>query len=108
MTSIRCPKCKSTSISRKGFRYNESGKKQKYQCGIKRCKAWFVYDDGFKGMRKPKEAIVRAIHQYNDGLSLSKIQNHLHQHDNVDVTPAGILHWVKKYSDLIKKNSIHM
>jgi len=56
-------------------------------------------------MRKPKEAIVRAIHQLNDGLSLSKVKNHLHQHDKVDISRAGILYWVKKYSDLIKKTS---
>lgn len=108
MVSIRCPKCKSYSVARKGFRYNKSGKKQKYQCTIKNCKTWFIYDDGFKRMRKPKEAIVRAIHQFNDGLSLSKIQNHLYQHDNVDVSCPGILYWVKKYSDLIKKNSTRM
>jgi len=105
VASILCPKCKSNLVSRKGFRNNLSGKKQKYQCTKKECKTWFVYDDGFKRMRKPKEAIVRAIHQLNDGLSLSKVKNLLHQHDNVDVSRAGILYWAKKYSDLIKKTS---
>lgn len=105
MTAIRCPKCKSYEVAKKGFRHNQSGKKQKYQCTKKDCKAWFVYDDGFKRMRKPKEAINRAIHQYNDGLSLSKIKNHLHQHDDVDISRAGILFWIKKYSDFIKKTS---
>lgn len=105
MTLILCPKCKSNTVARKGFRHNQSGKKQKYQCTKTNCKTWFVYDDGFKRMRKPKEAIVRAIHQLNDGLSLSKVKNHLHQHDNVDVSRAGILYWMKKYSDLIKKTS---
>lgn len=105
MTSIRCPKCKSDTAARKGFRQNQSGKKQKYQCTKKDCKTWFVYDDGFKRMRKPKEAIVRAIHQLNDGLSLSKVKNHLYQHDDVEISRSGILYWVKKYSDLIKKTS---
>lgn len=108
MTSILCPKCKSSSVARKGFRHNQSGKKQKYQCTKKDCKAWFVYDDGFKRMRKPKEAIVRAIHQFNDGLSLSKVKNHLHQHDDVEISRAGILYWVTKYSDSIKKTSTRM
>ena len=108
MASIRCPECKSENIARKGFRYNKSGKKQKYLCTKKYCKAWFVYDDGFKRMRKPKEAIVRAIHQYNDGLSLSKVKNHLSQHDNVDVSRAGILYWIKKYPNIIKKNSCRL
>ena len=70
MVKIMCSKCHSNDIAKKGFRYNQSGKKQKYQCT--ECKAWFVYDDGFKRMRKPKEAIVRAIHQVNDSMSLSK------------------------------------
>jgi len=103
---IRCPECRSHDIARKGFRYNQSGKKQKYQCTS--CKFWFVYDDGFKRMRKSKEAIVRAIHQVNDGLSLSKVKNHLYQHDNVSISRAGILHWVKKYSKVIKKTSSPM
>ena len=99
----KCPNCKSKDIRKRGFRINKIGKKQKYQCY--ECKKWFVEDDGFKRMRKPKEAIVRAIHQLNDGLSLSKVKNHLHQHDKVDISRAGILYWVKKYSDLIKKTS---
>jgi len=98
---IICPNCNSSKVAKKGFRYNQCGKKQKYQCT--ECKTWFVYDDGFKRMRKPKEAIVKAIHQINDGLSLSKVQNHLYQHDNLAVSRTGILYWVKKYSDLIKK-----
>ena len=103
MKGILCPKCRNSDIAKKGFRYNQSGKKQKYQCA--KCKAWFVYDDGFKRMRKPKESFVRAIHMVNDGMSLSKVQNHLHQHDDVSITQPGILHWVKKFSKHIKKTS---
>lgn len=100
---VICPNCNSSRVAKKGFRYNRCGKKQKHQCTD--CKSWFVIDDGFKRMRKPKKAIVKAIHQINDGLSLSKVQNHLYQHDNITVSRSGILYWVKKYSDLIKKKS---
>ncbi len=103
MVKIICPECHSHDIVKKGFRYNASGKKQKFQC--KKCKTWFVFDDGFKGMRKPKEVIVKAIHQINDGLSLSKVKNQLYQHENISVSRAGILYWVKKYSSYIKKTS---
>lgn len=103
MEKIICPKCHSYDIARKGFRYNKTSKKQKYRCT--KCKYWFVFDDGFKRMRKPKEAIVRAIHQVNDGLSLAKVKNHLFQHDDITISRPGILYWMKKYSDLIKKTS---
>ena len=103
MKESTCPKCHSDSVAKKGFRYNKSGKKQKYQCT--QCEHWFIYDDGFKRMRTPKEAIVRGIHQYNDGLSLSKVQNHLQQHDNIKVTRPAILYWIKKFTKEIKKTS---
>lgn len=105
MSKILCTKCFSSKIAKKGYRYNQNGKKQKYQCTI--CKTWFIFDDGFMRMRKPKESIVKSIHQINDGLSFSKVQNHLRQHDNVSVSRPGILYWVRKYSNDIKKTSSH-
>ena len=101
-----CGKCKSGNIRKHGFRYNKLGKKQRFQCID--CKYLFVVDDGFKKVKHKKEVIVRAIHQYNDGLSLSKIQNHLYQHDGVAISRVGILNWVNKYSGIIKKNSFHL
>ena len=96
-----CPNCKSFKIVKQGFRRNKSSKKQKYQC--KECGSYFVVNDGFKRMRVKPEIIVRAVHMYADGLSLSKVQNHLYQHDNVKVSRWAIAKWVKKYSDSIKK-----
>ena len=96
-----CPNCKSSKIVKQGFRYNKSGRKQKYKCT--ECGKYFVVDDGFKRMRLKPKIIVRAIHMYADGLSLSKVQNHLYQHDNVKVSRWTIAKWVKKYSDTIKK-----
>lgn len=100
---IVCELCKCKHTAKKGFRYNRIGKKQKYYCHG--CKSWFIEDDGFKRMRFRPKIITRAIHQYEDGLSLSKVQNHLNQHDNTKVTRWTILKWVKRYSDLFKKNS---
>lgn len=98
-----CPKCKSNDIRKKGFRYNESGKKQKYQCCF--CKYFFIQDDGFKKMRHRKEDIVRAIHMHIDGMSLFNTQNHLWQHDGVKVTRKSISDWTKKYSDFLKSDT---
>ena len=98
--SKNCPKCHSKHLLKKGFRKNLSGKKQKYQCFD--CKAWFIDDIGFSKMRFKPAIIVRAIHMHEDGMSLSKVQNHLWQHDNVKVTRWTISEWTKKYSIFLK------
>ena len=97
---VRCLKCKSFDIAKKGYRKNNLGKKQKYQCC--KCKYWFVEDDGFKKMRTDPKIIVRAVHQHEDGFSLSKVQNHLWQHDGVKITRWTISKWKKKYSVFLK------
>lgn len=98
-----CPKCKSSHINKKGFRKNESSKKQKYQCFD--CKHWFVEPDGFERMRHNAKVIVRAIHMHNDGMSLFKVKTHLWQYDKVKVTRATISRWTKKYSLFLKSDT---
>ena len=93
----------SSNVVKAGFRNNLTGKKQRFLC--KNCKHLFVPDDGFRKMKTSKELVVRAIHQYNDGLSLSKVKNHMNQHDSVSRSRPAILYWVKKYSAALKKNS---
>lgn len=74
--------------------------KQSYLCVD--CKKQFVEVDGFERMRHTPEIIVRAVHQHEDGFSLSKVQNHLWQHDSVKVTRWTISQWKKKYSVFLK------
>ena len=100
---MKCPSCRSADVSKKGFRKNKSVRKQKYQCYD--CKMWFVKDDGFKRMRFKPEIISRAVHQHEDGFSLSKVQNHLWQHDGIKVTRWTIAQWKKKYSVFLKSDS---
>jgi transposase-like protein len=88
---------------KKGFRHNDSGNKQKYFCH--NCKKWFVEDDGFKRMRHKPKDIVRAVHQYNDGLSLFNVKNHLWQHDAVKVSIWTISKWHKKYELFLKSSA---
>ncbi|MEA3378325.1 MAG: hypothetical protein U9Q69_01675, partial [Nanoarchaeota archaeon] len=87
-------------VAKKGFRYNNVGKKQKYQCC--KCKTWFVEPDGFERMRYKPETIIRAIHMHEEGMSLSKVQNHLWQHDGERVTRSTISNWTAKYSVFLK------
>ena len=60
------------------------------------CKRQFVEVDGFERMRHKPEIIARAVHQHEGGMSLSKVQNHLWQHDKVKVTRWTISRWTKK------------
>jgi len=100
MVSFSCPKCRALDIVKRGKRYNKTIVKQLYRCND--CRLTFVEPDGFERMRFNKEKIVRAIHMHEDGMSLSKVQNHLWQHDNVKVTRWTISEWTKKYSVFLK------
>jgi len=101
--SLECPDCKSSDCVKRGKRINKSGVKQRFICND--CERQFVVDDGFKKMRHNQSVIVRAVHQHVDGMSLSKVKNHLWQHDKVKVTRWTISQWTKKYSIFLKSNS---
>jgi transposase-like protein len=100
---VICENCSSGNVVREGFRYNASGKKQKFYCHD--CEKWFVHDDGFKRMRTDPKYIVRALHEYGDGASLKKVKEHLAQHDGVKVSRWAIRKWIVKYHKLIKKTN---
>ena len=97
---MKCPKCKSNHISKRGKRYNKSGEKQLYLCN--KCNRKFIEPDGFERMRNEPKIITRAIHMHNDGLSLFQIQNHLWQYDGVKVSREAIRLWEKKYGLFLK------
>lgn len=101
--ALECPCCKSKYCVKRGTRKNKLGIKQRFICN--NCNKQFVEDDGFKKMRHKPEDIVRAVHQHIDGMSLSKVQNHLWQHDNVKITRWTISQWTKKYSVFLKSAS---
>ena len=100
MLSFKCSKCGGSDIVERGWRYNASGAKHRYRCNG--CRSTFVEPDGFERMRHKKEDIVRAIHQHADGFSLFQVQNHLGQHDGVDVTRKTISDWSRKFSVFLK------
>ncbi len=101
--AVKCSNCKSEKIVKRGWRYNKSGKKQKYLC--LNCEHWFVEDDGFKRMRQKPKIIVRAIHMHNDGMSFADVKNHLWQYDNVKVSREAIRKWHHKFSVFLKSNT---
>ena len=99
---MKCPKCKSENISKRGKRYNKSGTKQLYLCN--KCGKKFIEPDGFERMRYYKKHIARAIHLHNEGLSLFQVKDHLWQHDGIKVSRETIREWCNKYGKFLKKN----
>ena len=99
---MKCPKCKSENISKRGKRYNKTGEKQLYLCN--NCHRKIVESDGFERMSYDKKHIARAIHLHNEGLSLFQVKDHLWQHDGVKVTRETINRWTKKYSVFLKSS----
>ncbi len=100
---MRCIFCKSKDIVKNGKRRRKVKIKQSYLC--LKCKKQFVEADGFERMRHKPELIVRAVHMHEDGMSLSKVKNHLWQHDGIKVTRWTISEWTKKYSIFLKSSA---
>lgn len=97
---MNCVFCKSSNVVKNGVRKRKVRIKQSYLCVD--CKKQFVEVDGFERMRHTPEIIARAVHQHEDGFSLSKVQNHLWQHDGIKITRWTISQWKKKYSVFLK------
>ena len=101
--SQKCIYCHSKNVVKNGTRKRKVRTKKSFLC--KSCHRQFVEPDGFERMRFRKEKIVRAVHMHEDGMSLSKVQNHLWQHDNIKVTRWTISEWTKRYSIFLKSAS---
>jgi transposase-like protein len=54
-------------------------------------------------MTYPKEIIVKVLHLFVEGLSLSKIRNFIYQHEGYYLYDGTILYWVKKYSKILER-----
>lgn len=99
---MRCPYCKRyDKVVKRGNRKNKYATKQQYWCN--RCRKYFVEHDGFQGMTYPREIIVKTLHLYAEGLSLSKTRDYIWQQEGFYLYDSTILYWVKKYAGLLSK-----
>lgn len=97
-----CPYCKSdNNVVKRGLRKNKYIVKQQYWC--KKCTRYFVEHDGFEGMTYPKEIVVKVLHLFVEGLSLSKIRDYIYQHEGYYLYDGTILYWVAKYANLLSE-----
>jgi len=95
---IKCYFCKSSEkIVKSGFRYNASGKKQKYQCN--KCHRLFVPHDAFWKMKHRPEIIAEALSCKKRGMSYEEIGKHFYEYDKADISGVSVYNWVKKYGN---------
>lgn len=98
---MKCPYWGCEDVVKAGKRYNKHVVKQIYKCNG--CKRRFVERDGFEKMMYPKEIILKVLHLYAEGLSLSKIRDYIWQHEGYYLYDSVILYWVRKYAHLLEK-----
>ncbi|MCX8173148.1 MAG: DDE-type integrase/transposase/recombinase [Thermoplasmata archaeon] len=86
-------------VVKSGVRKNKYVTKQRYLC--KRCNKRFIEPDGFQHMSYPKEIVVKVLHLYVAGLSLSKIREYVYQHEGFHLRDSVIGYWIKKYAHML-------
>jgi transposase-like protein len=92
MAKEKCFFCKSNSTVKRGFRYNDSGKKQIYKCN--KCKRKFTIEN--RRLRFKEVEIKKAISLYRKGMSLSEVQLEM-KRKGLNVSRWMISLWNKKY-----------
>ena len=98
---VKCIFCKSSEhIVKAGFRYNASGKKQRYWCN--KCEERFVPNDGFWKMKNKCEIIVEAISCRKRGMPYGEVSKHFKEYDKANISPATVYNWIKKYGSVLR------
>jgi len=99
---VQCIFCKSSEhIVKAGFRYNKSGKKQRYWCN--NCEERFVPNDGFWKMKYNPQIIVEAISCRKRGMPYNEVSKHFREYDKGNICSASVYNWVKKYGNVLRK-----
>ncbi|RLG62611.1 hypothetical protein DRO02_07780 [archaeon] len=103
---IRCPRCGSINIIKKGVRRGKSGLVQKYLC--KSCGTYFSDRECFQGLRHNPVAVVISLDLYYKNVSLRNIAHHLKQIYGIEVSHSTIHRWILRYITLLKKIEIQL
>ncbi|MGC8558772.1 MAG: IS6 family transposase [Nitrososphaeria archaeon] len=92
---VKCPKCGSTDIIRRGFRDSKKERVQRYSCRA----CGFRFSESLQS-RTAGYIIVSALDLYFRGLSLRQVSEHLDATYGVTVSPATVLRWLRKFSEI--------
>ena len=97
VSRMKCRSCKSTETVLRGFRYNQSGKKQMGLC--KDCGKKFTPGKFWKA-RFTEEQIKTAVKLYSKGLSAAEVKEKM-KHKGVKVSRWTIIKWYNKFAGKI-------
>lgn len=89
-----CPYCKSDKIFKRGIRKNINVRKQIYAC--KDCKRRFITDIASRTKGNGK-IVTLCLDLYFKGISLRKIQDHLLQFYDFEISYVTIQRWIRKF-----------
>ena len=92
---IKCPKCNSNSIVRKGFVHSKEFAAQRFLC--KDCKHKFTDRGENKGLKGNPLAMAAVADLYFKGLSLRMIEDHMNRIYSVNVSYPTIHRWVRRF-----------
>jgi len=98
-----CLACGSNHIQKWGFRYRKNGTRiQRYKC-LSCQHRWDINPNAaFAQMRTNPKAVLVALDLYFKGISLRKIQDHLKQFEQTNVSFVAVYKWIRKYVALME------
>ncbi len=97
---VRCPKCRSDRVIRKGLIHNKVFTAQRYMC--KACRHRFSDKGQSKGLKGNPLAVVVAADLYFKGLSLRMIEDHLNRIYSLNVSYPTIHRWIRRAIKLME------
>jgi transposase-like protein len=101
-TSVKCPKCNSIKLRKKGLRKTQNrGKQQRFLCNG--CNHSFTQDKGFWKMKNNENKICQAIDTYYEGLSLRKVRRNFYKYAETKISHQSVLNWIRKYAYIMRK-----
>jgi putative transposase len=92
---VRCPKCNSNLIIRKGLVHNKEFAAQRYFC--KKCNEKFTDKGESKGLKGNPLAVTAAVDLYFKGISLRMIEDHLNKIYSLNISYPTIHRWIKGF-----------
>lgn len=96
----RCVYCYSENIIKKDKRQTSIGLKQRYLC--KDCGRKFV-NDPVKKVKGNGKIVSLVLDLYFKGISLRKIQDHLKQFYNLDISHVALYNWITRFMQIMKE-----
>ncbi len=96
----RCVYCYSDYIIKRGKRKTNTGIKQRYLC--KNCNRKFVAEP-VKKIKGNAKVVGLVLDLYFKGISLRKIQDHLKQFYNLEISHVALYKWIKKFMAIMNR-----